>query len=57
MWIEEMYGDFKKHGFDLESTMLRLLALVAFDLGSGYPLCLVGFRWHLHHPRWLAQPG
>jgi len=23
MWIEEMYGDFKKHGFDLESTMLR----------------------------------
>jgi hypothetical protein len=23
MWIEEMYGDFKKHGFDLEHTMLR----------------------------------
>lgn len=23
MWIEEMYGDLKKHGFDLESTMLR----------------------------------
>jgi hypothetical protein len=23
MWIEEMYGDFKKHGFDLEKTMLR----------------------------------
>jgi hypothetical protein len=23
MWIEEMYGDFKKHGFDLEQTMLR----------------------------------
>jgi len=22
MWIEEMFGDFKKHGFDLESTML-----------------------------------
>jgi len=21
--IEEMFGDFKKHGFDLESTMLR----------------------------------
>ena len=21
--IEEMYGDFKKHGFDLELTMLR----------------------------------
>jgi len=23
MWIEEMFGDFKKHGFDLESTRLR----------------------------------
>jgi hypothetical protein len=23
MWIEEMFGDLKKHGFDLESTMLH----------------------------------
>lgn len=23
MWIEEMFGDFKKHGFDLQSTHLR----------------------------------
>jgi len=23
MWAAEMHGDFKKHGFDLESTMLR----------------------------------
>lgn len=23
MWIEEMFGDMKDHGFDLESTMLR----------------------------------
>ena len=23
MWIEEMFGDMKKHGFDLESTMLH----------------------------------
>lgn len=37
MWIEEMFGDFKKHGFDLESTMLqhvprlsRLTLVVAF---------------------------
>jgi hypothetical protein len=22
MWIEEMFGDMKRHGFDLESTML-----------------------------------
>lgn len=26
MWIEEMFGDFKKHGFDLENTMLRHVA-------------------------------
>jgi hypothetical protein len=37
MWIEEMFGDLKKHGFDLESTMLqhfirlsRLTLAVAF---------------------------
>ncbi len=23
MWVEEMFGDFKKHGFNLELTMLR----------------------------------
>jgi hypothetical protein len=23
MWIEEMFGDLKKHGFDLEATRLR----------------------------------
>jgi len=23
MWIEEMFGDLKGHGFDLEGTMLR----------------------------------
>lgn len=26
MWIEEMFGDFKRHGFDLESTHLRHFA-------------------------------
>ena len=37
MWIEEMFGDMKKHGFDLENTMLhtfqrlsRLTLAVAF---------------------------
>jgi hypothetical protein len=23
MWIEEMFGDMKKHGFDLEASRLR----------------------------------
>jgi hypothetical protein len=26
MWIDEMFGDFKKHGFDLERTMLCTVA-------------------------------
>ena len=26
MWIEEMFGDMKRHGFDLESTMLHHIA-------------------------------
>jgi hypothetical protein len=26
MWIEEMFADFKGHGFDLESTQLRRFA-------------------------------
>jgi hypothetical protein len=26
MWIEEMFADFKRHGFDLESTHLRHFA-------------------------------
>ncbi|MGQ9834004.1 MAG: hypothetical protein ACUVRJ_09455 [Candidatus Villigracilaceae bacterium] len=37
MWIEEMFGDLKKHGFDLEASMLhsflrlsRLTLAVAF---------------------------
>jgi len=29
MWIEEMFGDFKGHGFDLESTHLRQVARLA----------------------------
>jgi len=37
MWIEEMFGDFKKHGFDLESTMLRhFLRLSRLTLAVAY---------------------
>ncbi|RMI12985.1 MAG: hypothetical protein D6681_06225 [Calditrichaeota bacterium] len=35
--IEEMFGDFKKHGFDLESTMLRhFLRLSRLTLAVAY---------------------
>jgi hypothetical protein len=55
MWIEEMFADFKKHGFDLESTMLhnaprlsRLTLAVAFLyvwlLSSGSRAIRAGLR-------------
>jgi len=37
MWIEEMFGDFKKHGFDLESSHLRhFLRLSRLTLAVAY---------------------
>ena len=55
MWIEEMFGDMKGHGFDLESTMLRhfsrlsrLTLVVAFLyvwlLSSGGKFIRAGLR-------------
>jgi len=55
MWIEEMFGDLKEHGFDLESTMLhnfirlsRLTLAVAFlyvwMLSSGAKTIHAGLR-------------
>lgn len=43
MWIEEMFGDFKDHGFDLEATRLRhFLALSRLTLAVAlvYVWCL-----------------
>jgi hypothetical protein len=62
MWTEEMFGDFKKHGFDLESIMLhhaarlsRLTLAVAFlyESGSGL-LPWAPFRRQPDHSRRLA---
>jgi hypothetical protein len=55
MWIEEMFGDLKKHGFDLESTMLRtpehlsrLTLVVAFLydwlISAGAKIIQIGLR-------------
>lgn len=53
MWIEEMYGDMKGHGFDLEATHLRdpdrLSRLV---LG----LCLV-YAWLISLGSWAVKNG
>ena len=55
MWIEEMFGDLKRHGFDLESTMLRtadhlsrltLVVAYLFDwlISAGARIIRVGLR-------------
>lgn len=55
MWIEEMFGDLKKHGFDLESTMLhtaehlsRLTLVVAYLfnwlISAGAKIIHIGLR-------------
>lgn len=55
MWIEEMFGDLKKHGFDLESTMLRtsehlsrltLVVAYLFDwlISAGAKIIRIGLR-------------
>lgn len=55
MWIDEMFGDLKKHGFDLESTMLRtaehlsrLTLVVAFLydwlISAGAKVIQIGLR-------------
>lgn len=53
MWIEEMYGDMKGHGFDLESTYMRnpdrLSRLV---LG----VCLV-YIWLISVGSWVVKNG
>ena len=58
MWIEEMFGDLKKHGFDLECSMLHsFLRLIQINLGRGFPVCLAGFFWCSYHSSRLAPSG
>ena len=55
MWIDEMFGDLKRHGFDLESTMLRtaehlsrltLVVAYLFDwlISAGAKIIHIGLR-------------
>jgi hypothetical protein len=53
MWIEEMYGDMKGHGFDLEATHLQGLdRLSRLMLG----VCLV-YTWLLALGSWVVKRG
>lgn len=53
MWIEEMYGDMKGHGFDLEATHLRDLdRLSRLFLG----VCIT-FVWFITLGTWVVKRG
>jgi hypothetical protein len=53
MWIEEMYGDMKGHGFDLEATHMRDLdRLSRLVLG----VCLV-YAWLISLGNWVIKNG
>ena len=53
MWVEEMYGDMKGHGFDLESTHLDNVDRIArLVLG----VCLV-FVWFIALGSWIVKRG
>jgi hypothetical protein len=56
MWIEEMFGDLKKHGFDLESTMLHsFLRLSRLTLVVAYLyVWLVSFGGRIIHSGWRS---
>lgn len=53
MWIEEMYGDMKRHGFNLEDTHLRHSdRLMRLFLG----VCLV-YVWFISLGSWVVKRG
>ena len=53
MWIEEMYGDMKGHGFDLEATYMRDFGrLSRLVLG----ICLV-YTWLIALGSWVVKNG
>lgn len=53
MWIEEMYGDMKGHGFDLEATHLRDL-----DRLSRLVLCAcILYAWLIALGSWVVKHG
>jgi len=53
MWIEEMYGDMKGHGFDLQATGLRDLDRISrLVLG----VCIT-FVWFITLGTWVVKRG
>jgi hypothetical protein len=53
MWIEEMYGDMKGHGFDLEATHLQDLQRLSRLMLA---ICLV-YTWLITLGSWVVKRG
>jgi len=53
MWIEEMFGDFKRHGFDLEATHLRDADRISRLV---WGVC-VAFVWLITVGSWVVKRG
>jgi hypothetical protein len=53
MWIEEMYGDMKGHGFDLEATHLQHMDRLSRLMLVG---CVV-YVWLLTLGSWVVKRG
>ena len=59
MWIEEMFGDFKKHGFDLESTHLchfSRLSRLTLAVSMLYLWLIAYGAQVIGHQAWTAAP-
>jgi len=53
MWVEEMYGDMKGHGFDLEATQLKQADRIGrLFLGFG-----IVFVWLITLGNWVVKRG
>jgi len=53
MWVEEMSGDLKGHGFDLEATQLKPADRIG-RLFLGFGIVFVGL---ITRGNWVVKPG
>jgi hypothetical protein len=54
MWIEEMFGDLKKHG---KHPPARFSQTVSFDVSCGLALCQLGNRGSANSQSWSTSSG
>jgi hypothetical protein len=58
MWVDEMFGDWKGHGFDLESThLIHFQRLSRLTLAVAFPVCLAGCYGLSRYQEWRQTSG